>query len=398
MLRSRVVRFSVVVLIGAIVAAATVFTRGVHSRLDAVGARAQVVQYRIARLEVLSAELAGALSGAPASMPSADRLARAAALARRLAAEAERVERLPSQLEPLPSVERIIATASGVDAALERVDGYLGEGADLMAADVLRGDVAQATQTLTRHVRGLRPDADLALGRAMAPLNERALTALYGAAGGTGLALLLLAWLPGRVRAAAGVATAEAAPRESGALPAMPCPGPDLPALADLCRAIGTATSSNALPDFLARTAALLGAARVILWVRTGDHLIPVASHGYTPAVLRSLGQVPLRETTPLTAAWGGDQPVVLPASEGSPEALVAPLHAPGGCLGALTAESTAGAAFAPSAISVAAVVASQLAAALPAPADGESRDGQGRTSDGDTAGGPPLTLDAASA
>ena len=57
-------------------------------------------------------------------------------------------------------------------------------------------------------------------------------------------------------------------------------PPVDLDAVAELCMEIARVETSSGVDALLARAGSVLDAAQVVLWVGTGDELVPVMVHG----------------------------------------------------------------------------------------------------------------------
>jgi hypothetical protein len=141
--------------------------------------------------------------------------------------------------------------------------------------------------------------------------------------------------------------------------------------LARICAELATLTDVASLDPLLARSAALLDATGLILWIATpeGDRLHVVASHGYDPKLVARLGSV-ARDASNLTSAVFRDGvPHTSASSPGSPAAVAVPLFSAGGASGVLSLELAAEA-DADRAAAGAAIIAAQLSAALAAPPD----------------------------
>ena len=179
---------------------------------------------------------------------------------------------------------------------------------------------------------------------------ERQLLLVPGvAAGAFVLAMLLLAWVPGTsaaIQTEATPGTTAPAPNSTDGLatsPPITAPDlvamPDLAAAADLCTALSRIDSVRALPDMLARAAALLDASGVILWMGAGEDLYAAASHGYDPRMISRLGAIPRHAENATAAAWRTGQLRTVPGDMMSNGAIVAPMFGPDGCIGVLAAE-----------------------------------------------------------
>jgi hypothetical protein len=187
-----------------------------------------------------------------------------------------------------------------------------------------------------------------------------------GAAGGFSL-LILLALALASPRASSdpkGAETAaEAAPQPSGELRLRGIPPiskepvpvnlgrprgsvPMLKAAAELCTDLGRATDRGDLPKLMARAADVLDASGLVIWVGSpsGADLRPILAHGYPEHVLDRMPTVPRSADNAAAAAYRTGSLQIVPQRPGvSNGAVVAPLLAPEGCIGALTAEIMSG-------------------------------------------------------
>ena len=147
-----------------------------------------------------------------------------------------------------------------------------------------------------------------------------------------------------------------------------PQAAPDLGATAALCTAFGNLTAREQIPDLLARTAALMNASGLIVWVSHGKTrmLQPVLGHGYD---LERIGSIPLEEANPTCAAFLTGRIQTVDSESGGNGALAAPLMAAEHCIGVLSAELREGWESSDAVQATASIVAAQLAPLLPADA-----------------------------
>ena len=151
------------------------------------------------------------------------------------------------------------------------------------------------------------------------------------------------------------------------ALVAAPEPSIDLTSAAALSTELSQLIDQAALPGVLARTAAILGARGVILWIGGGGDLFAVAAHGYDEALLKRIRPIARDADNATAAAWRRGELLTLPADAGGYGAIVAPLLSPSGCVGVLAAEVSGDRDRDPSTQAVATILASQLAGVLAA-------------------------------
>jgi hypothetical protein len=156
----------------------------------------------------------------------------------------------------------------------------------------------------------------------------------------------------------------------SSATPAPPAV--DLATAADLCTDISRITTAAALPDLLARAAALLDASGIVVWVSAGDELFAVSAHGYDPRVINRLGPIPRSADHATATAWRTGEMRTVAGDMISNGAIVAPMFGPDSCFGVLAAEVRHGREEDATTRAITAMIAAQLATAVGAwPAGG---------------------------
>jgi hypothetical protein len=139
---------------------------------------------------------------------------------------------------------------------------------------------------------------------------------------------------------------------------------PLLKAAADLCTEMGRVQDATDLTGLLGRAADVMDASGIVVWLgsATGDDLRPVLAHGYPEHVLARMPTVPRTADNAAAAAYrSGKLQIVMRRPGTSNGAIVAPLLAPEGCIGALTAEILAGSETTDSVQALAALIAAQL-------------------------------------
>ena len=152
----------------------------------------------------------------------------------------------------------------------------------------------------------------------------------------------------------------------AGAPPVEPAAAPDLGATAALCTDFSNLTDQQQVPELLARTATLLNASGLVVWVHDDRDrtLQPALEHGY-PAGTR-IGSIPRTADNPTSAAFNAGRIQVV-ASDGSDAgALAAPLMVADRCIGVLSAELRDGWESSDAVQATASIVAAQLAPLLP--------------------------------
>lgn len=277
-----------------------------------------------------------------------------------------------------------------------RARDYLRAGQTLMAGDVVFTEGGETATTATRLVETARLSEHEGFDVAEAGLRRRQAAMMGGATLFSALALLALAFAAPKPRdetstatsspddapaqatgelmlreptarakpaAAAASAGASAASNQIGSVPM-------LKAAAELCTDFGRITNARDLTGLLSRAADVMDASGVVVWL--GDHagadLKPVLAHGYSDQVLARMTAIPRMADNAAAAAYrSGKLQIVLKRPGLSNGAVAAPLLAPDGCIGALTAEILAGSETSDSVQALASLVAAQLTGVLAA-------------------------------
>jgi hypothetical protein len=141
-------------------------------------------------------------------------------------------------------------------------------------------------------------------------------------------------------------------------------PTVNLPAAAELCGDLARVIDERDVPVLLERTAKILDATGVVLWVAApGDgHLQPMLTHGYPEKVLRRIGTLPVEDDNVTSLAYRSMRPQQVAGGDGSDVAAIAvPLITANGCAGVLAAEVRA-ARLAPDSVALARIIAAQFA------------------------------------
>ena len=145
--------------------------------------------------------------------------------------------------------------------------------------------------------------------------------------------------------------------------------------VATLCNDLARIPDTRALPALLERTASVLDATGVIVWIADPDgrELAPILVHGYPPKLATRLGTI-ARDASNLTAsAYRTGLLQTVKADSISSGAIAVPLVAPGGCVGVMAAEVKNGGEQQEDLLAAATIVAAQLAT-LAGPPSGRTR------------------------
>jgi len=145
---------------------------------------------------------------------------------------------------------------------------------------------------------------------------------------------------------------------------------PELRATADLCTDFARLRDPQELPALLDRSARLLDAVGLIVWVADplGNDLRPTFAHGYPAQVVARLPAIARSADNATAAAYRNAQVEVVKTNGMSPGAIVVPLLTPDGCIGVVAAEVRHGREASETSRAVARILAAQLATLLSVP------------------------------
>jgi hypothetical protein len=271
-----------------------------------------------------------------------------------------------------------------------RAREYVASGQQLMAADVIFTEGGNAAESAARQVEAARRVEREAYDANSAAIRQQEALAIGGAAALAGLVVLFLAPLGSEVDrpqeqasmsiigqpldiSSAGparlVQPAQIAPTPAPT-PAAKRSAPVLKAMADLATEFGRVRDSEELTRLLGRTADMMDASGLVVWVgnSAGADLRPALAHGYAPAVLARMPSVPRSGDNAAAAAYRtGSMQIVLSRPGGASGAIVAPILAAEGCVGALSAEIKGGGETSEAIQALSSLVASHLAGVLAA-------------------------------
>ena len=138
----------------------------------------------------------------------------------------------------------------------------------------------------------------------------------------------------------------------------------DFTGLASLCVDLARIVDTRALPALLDRTASLLDASGIILWIADPDgrELNPIFAQGYPQQLVNRLGTIPRDAENATAAAFRTSLLQTVMADEISGGAIAAPLVTPGGCVGVMAAEVRHDSERQDAKLAAATIVAAQLA------------------------------------
>ena len=274
------------------------------------------------------------------------------------------------------ATEAMAALAESSEALIvadARIRQNLAIGQDLMASDVIFSDGQHIIDTMTVGLRDLQASEQAAHQTRLASLTRQRWAA-FGTAALLGLVGFLALAKPTPLQSRA----IDEPTRKPSSVPEQPVevhdspteqrPPLDLTLVAGLCTDLSRVTSPSALPDLLGRTAQILDASGVILWISAGEQLFPVTGHGYAPEVLARMAPISRDDDNAAATAWRtGQLTVVQSVAPSDSGAIVAPLLGLDECVGVLAAEVPHGVESRPATHALATVVAAQLATVIPA-------------------------------
>jgi hypothetical protein len=285
------------------------------------------------------------------------------------------------------ALERAGDALAEFDTIDARVREYLTAGQELMAADIVFTEGGAAVAAASLHVEEARVAEQAAIDAAEAQSRQQQKLAGLGGGlvGAFVIVLLAVTGVPKRGETEAAGAPEGPAIGPASADPSSPPAGdtlkaaatvrgesPLLKSAAELCTAFGRIHDVAELTALLGRAADVMEASGLVVWLgdTAGGDLRPVLAHGYSEQALARMAAVPRSATNAAAAAYrtGGLQ-IVLSKPGGVAGAVVAPMLAPEGCIGALSIEAKGGAEASDAIQALAGIFAAQLAGVLAASA-----------------------------
>ena len=367
----RAVRYAILLVLLALGIGATVETAGTQRRIQTLDREAREVSSRIDRINSAVTFIAAAQhtyigSGQPDELS----LNRVSVLVEQIASETA-VLRTRIRAANSPShLQRFADALAGLINADARARENLADGEALAAADIVFRESRDDVADMEAKLRELRYAETTAFEVEASLLEKRVWWVIGGLATLWALGLIALARVPAReavIPVPAAPSVEEAHVEVDRPPPPVSTRVPDLLAAAALCTDISRLTDTEALPSILERTAGILEASGLILWMGAGEELFAVASHGYDVTTLSRLGSIGLHANNATAAAWRTGQVQVVPRDETAAGALVIPMFNTDGCAGALAIESRHGMESDPATRAVASMITAQLATVLPA-------------------------------
>jgi CHASE3 domain sensor protein len=286
----------------------------------------------------------------------------------------------------LTAIDQAAATVTEFSAIDKRARDYLTSGQPLMAGDVIFTEGSDAAATAVRQIETARQAQHQAADVETAAVRKEQTLAVGAAAGIVVCVVLLLIPRPRAAAAGPAIDTRISLTPSGGATAAVPAPAPVamtpqaqgaiLKAATEVATDLGRVRNLDDLTRVLGRAAEVMDASGLMVWVGSADgaDLRPVVSHGYSAAMIAHMRPVPRSADNAAAAAYrSGALQIVLSRPGDSTGAVVAPILAADGCIGALSAEIRSGGETSDSVQALAAIFAAHLAnvlGAAPAEAD----------------------------
>jgi hypothetical protein len=375
-MQRRAVRLAILTLLLVVGICAGYFTWDVYRGLDQALEAERVGDAQLDRMSAAVASLGAAQQAYVApGQQRGDALTRATLLVQQLYDDTAILRRTARSADAGPGALAFGETVDGLVRIDDRAREHLRDGEELMAADLVYTEARQAIDTMAGQLRNLQTSERAAAASERNALLQSELTTA-GA--------VVCVWIGGLLALVRSPRSVEAPPAMPSGLPvavepevtAPHVPPVDLKAAARICGELSRLASGAGLAPVLARTARVLDASSLVVWLGAGEELFPATAHGYTPRTLARLGPVPRSGDNATAAAWRTAEMQTVPGGPGSNGAIVAPLSGADGCFGVLAAEVRAGREHDDDTRAVTAMIAAQLAtivAPWPAPSYAET-------------------------
>lgn len=337
----RTLRHGLVVLLFLSAAGAGAFAWGVDQQLNAITTAEHAASSRFDGLvqSVARFDAAQQLFD-PGREPETQWFARVRRLLTQIESQAKGLHSSPASAPAGRTFDDITAR---VTSAVVRAEENLRDGHDLMAADLVQDEARPGAEAMRAAVIEWRAAEANAAETARATLFQQ----LWAVFGGTlafwAIGVLLLAPRQ-KVPAAAPISSAAEVPTAQPSVPVeQVLPTLDLVPAAELCADIARADSGETLAALVERAAGVIGASGVVVWLASGDELVPVLTHGYGPHAQGLLGPLPLSEENVTTRAWHSGHVQGVDGDARARAALAAPMFQGPRRTGVLSVELTDG-------------------------------------------------------
>jgi len=375
-MNSRLMRVLIVVIGIVIGSTAAYFLKNLDTSINAHRAAADTLQDRAKALDAAIADVrAGQLAYVARGQGEAFWMTRVADL---LPVLQQREHEFQSALTA-PAARAAFESAA---AALEnfrtldaRVKEFVSSGNALLAADLIFSDGLEATATASAQAAiALNHEVQTRTG-GIVRMRNRQMAILGGSAAGILLLMLVLAFT-----AADGRKVDEPQVtmppidhiRFEAPLPkAKPAITPKLVRTAQLCGELSKVVEGGQLPNLLERTAKIIEASGMIVWIAdpASGELRAAMSYGYTDQVMARMKGIPRDANNAAAAAYRAAETRTVPGEGTANGAVIVPLMTGDGCIGVLSAEMKNGSEKDESSRALATIFAAQLATLVAPPA-----------------------------
>lgn len=253
----------------------------------------------------------------------------------------------------------------------KRARDYMKAGQQLMAADVIFTEGGGAAAEAARDLESARLAEHEAFDANEAA--QRRIEASVLAAAACLAALAVLALLPITSSAAVTEPVAPVVPAPERILVksvpepprvARPASASVLKAASRLCTELGRIADADQLHQLIGQAAEMMDASGLIVWVGSaaGADLRPALAYGYQAQTLARMPAVPRNGDNAAAAAYRTGELQIVLSRPGATGAVIAPLLASDGCVGALSAEIRSGGEVSDSVQALATIFAAQIA------------------------------------
>jgi hypothetical protein len=344
-MKTRILRFLLPAILVAAGFGSVAWTWGLARQVEHLEATGRQSAARIDRLEVLLDELTqDELIYTTSGQVDADTVNSTSNRLRLIVSESGWLLGQSLAAEAL-SAGAVAKAASSLAEVNARAQENIRAGLDLMAANLLFTETTRTRQRLREQLRALRIAESKAVGDGMSVFLKQAWIVLAGAA-------LLFAWTlvrSGRTSPNAVAVDVVTDLPQSDHVPLNRLLKPESPSSIDLieaaalCTAISRLQVETDLQALLVRTATLLNATGVVVWMTAGEEMLPVAWYGYDSRQLSQLGPIGPSSLNAIAAAWRSGALQKVSGDSTSRSAIVTPLLGVERCIGALAIEVTPG-------------------------------------------------------
>jgi hypothetical protein len=354
-------RFRVLLTLACLIAAGTALQDfRLHQSITATQSRLSTVEAETALLSVTLSDLRAAQASYLAANQSPDFwMRRVTELSAQFDAGLARLREAVDSPEAASHVEAATSAVADLMSQDKRARTALQTDQRFAASDAIFTDSSASAQLAASELTAARTAAiesasavlrkQSMLRLALTPLSLLAVLGLAFAAGRSSRApestpatiADMLRELPPPVKSPVAT-TNTPAPIKLTAPPSPPVVPVNLADAAELCVDLARVMDARDMQALLERTAKVLEASGVILWVVNQDRtsLLPVFTHGYSERVLLKLNALDVNEDNVTSLSYRTVRPQLLPGTgPGTTSAIAVPLVTAGGCNGVLAAE-----------------------------------------------------------